>query len=261
MNFMNLMPILFPATFAAFLVLERLAPARPQPRVQRWLFKGIAFFVLGVALNAILPAVALEALGDRSILHLHGLGTFGGAALTLLASDLVCYWIHRGMHNSQPIWRWTHQMHHSAERMDMSGSAFFHPLDTLAQGVLPSVAITALLGVTPLAAAVGGFAGFVLGVAPHLNVRTPAWLGHVFQRPEMHAVHHQRGVHAYNYGVLAISDRVFGTWRNPATFPAGDFGFWDGASSTVGKMLLGRDVARPAKASSSIDARVARTAS
>ncbi|MGH7439983.1 MAG: sterol desaturase family protein [Polyangiaceae bacterium] len=266
MNFMDLMPILMPTTYGAFLVLERLRPARAQPQVRGWLLKGIAFFVGGGALNAILPAIVLEALGDRSILHLQGVGTFGGAALTVLASDLVCYWVHRGLHNSQPVWRWSHQMHHSAERMDISGSAFFHPLDTLAQGVLPSIAITAFLGVSPMAAAVGGFAGFVLGVAPHLNVRTPAWLGHVFQRPEMHAVHHERGVHAYNYGVLALSDRLFGTWRNPESFPAGNFGFWDGASSATGKMLLGRDVSRLAQAplstdAVSMDARGASTAS
>ena len=100
----------------------------------------------------------------------------------------------------------------------------------LAQQIVPTVLIAVLLGVTPLAAAVAGFIGFLLGVTPHLNVRTPAWLGYVFQRPEMHAVHHLRGVHAYNYGVLAWSDMLFGTWRNPVEFPDGEFGFWDGAS-------------------------------
>ncbi|HTQ48167.1 MAG TPA: sterol desaturase family protein [Polyangiaceae bacterium] len=242
MTFLDLMPILFPATFVAFLVLERLRPARAQQRVPWWLMKGIAFFVGGMALNALLPALILVAIGDRSLLHLQSLGTFGGALLVILLGDLLGYWIHRGLHSSEPVWRWTHQLHHSAERMDMAGAAFFHPLDSVAQGVIPSVAIVALLGVTPMAAAVGGFAGFVLGVAPHMNVRTPAWLGYVFQRPEMHAVHHERGVHAYNYGVLALSDLVFRTWRNPRTFPEGAFGFWDGASSKIGRMLMGRDV-------------------
>jgi len=60
----------------------------------------------------------------------------------------------------------------------------------------------------------------------------------------MHAVHHQRGVHAYNYGVLALSDLVFGTWRNPEKFPEGEFGFWDGASAKLGALLSGRDVTR-----------------
>ena len=75
-------------------------------------------------------------------------------------------------------------------------------------------------------------------------MRMPAWLGHLFQRPEMHALHHQRGVHAYNYGVLALSDRVFGTWRNPRSFGEEEYGFWDGASAEVGAMMCGRDVTR-----------------
>ncbi len=250
MTFEDLLPLLFLGTFAAFLVLERVIPARQQPQVRFWLVKGIVFFVLVSAINGIAPALVMTAVGDYSVLHLRSLGTFGGALLMLLVSDLFGYWVHRGLHNSERIWRWSHQLHHSAERMDMAGAVFFHPFDVVFQQVIPSIAIAVLLGVTPLAAAIGGFAGFVLGVSPHLNVRTPAWLGYVFQRPEMHAIHHQRGVHAYNYGVLALSDLVFGTWRNPAQFPEGQFGFWDGASSRLGALLLGRDLTRgPERAS------------
>jgi sterol desaturase/sphingolipid hydroxylase (fatty acid hydroxylase superfamily) len=248
MTFEELFPILMPSTFAAFLILERLVPGRELPRVRGWLLKGIAFFLLVGGTNAILPALALEALGSRTVFHLSSVGTFGGALLVLLANDLLGYGIHRGLHNSERAWLWTHQLHHSAERMDMAGSSLFHPFDVLAMQVLPTVLISAVLGVTPLAAAIGGFAGFVFGVSPHLNVRTPQWLGYVIQRPEMHAVHHQRGVHAYNYGVLALSDLVFGTWRNPATFHDGEFGFWDGASATVARMLIGRDVSQPPRA-------------
>src|SRR5271170_4532111 len=111
MNFMDLMPILFPGTFVAFLVIERLRPARKQPHVPWWLAKGVAFFAAGIVLNAGVPALILEAIGERSVLHLQNLGTFGGAALFLLVTDFVAYWIHRGLHNSEPIWRWTHQLH------------------------------------------------------------------------------------------------------------------------------------------------------
>jgi sterol desaturase/sphingolipid hydroxylase (fatty acid hydroxylase superfamily) len=244
MTFEDLIPILLPVTFVVFLILERLAPARPQPRVRRWLAKGIAFFVLCAALNAVIPAAVMMKLGGYSVFHLHRLGTVGGALLMLLVSDFVGYAVHRGLHTSERIWRWTHQLHHSAERMDMAGSSFFHPFDILLQQILPGLLVVLLLGVSPGAAALGGLFGFFFGVSPHLNIRTPAWLGYVFQRPEMHAIHHQRGVHAYNYGVLAFSDLVFGTWRNPTTFPQEAFGFWDGASGKLGAMLVGRDVSR-----------------
>jgi hypothetical protein len=72
-------------------------------------------------------------------------------------------------------------------------------------------------------------------------VHTPQWLGWIIQRPEAHAVHHARGVHAYNYGNFMLWDILFGTFRNPAGF-SGPAGFWDGASSKVGAMLIGRDI-------------------
>jgi len=260
MSFADLLPILMIASFVLFLVVERLRPGRAQPRVRRWLAKGILFFFVVGAVNAAIPALAAAALGDFTILRLASIGTFGGVVVFLLASDLLGYWIHRGLHTSERVWRWTHQMHHSAERLDMAGSTYFHPFDLVLQQALPTVVLTVLFGISPLAAAIGGFLGYLLGVTPHLNMRTPAWLGYVFQRPEMHAVHHQRGVHAYNYGVLALSDLLFGTWRNPTTFPDAPFGFWDGASSRMGSMLLGRDVTRPDPAPAAPEARVAAAA-
>jgi sterol desaturase/sphingolipid hydroxylase (fatty acid hydroxylase superfamily) len=245
MTFEDILPIMLPATFVACLILERLIPARAQPRIRFWVLRGVVSFVMVAALNAIIPAVVMAALGDRSVLHLQGLGTAFGALVMLVVGDLLGYWIHRGVHTSERVWRWTHQMHHSAERMDMAGAVYFHPLDVIVQQVAPSIVVAVLLGVSPMAAAVGGFLGFFFGVTPHLNVRSPTWLGYVFQRPEMHAIHHQRGVHAYNYGQFALSDILFGTWRNPPAFPDVEFGFWDGASSKLGAMLVGRDVTRP----------------
>jgi len=248
MTFEDLVPILIVLAFVVFLALERLFPAREQHQIPGWLPKGLAFFVAIFLANGLLPALALSAIGDYTVLHLGWLGTVGGAVLFLVVSDLVGYAVHRGLHSSEPVWRWTHQLHHSAERMDMLGASYFHPLDFLAQQIVPTICIVVLLGVSPMAGLVGGLAGFIVGVAPHMNIRTPAWLGYVFQRPEMHAVHHQRGVHAYNYGVLAFSDLLFGTWRNPATFPDGEFGFWDGASAELGQMMLGHDVTKPPSA-------------
>jgi len=171
MTFQDLVPVLIVASFVAMLVIERLFPAREQPHVRGWMAKGLAFFVVVFALNGAIPALVLGALGDYTLLHLASLGTLGGALLMLLVTDLMGYLIHRGLHNSEPIWRWTHQLHHSAERMDMLGAAYFHPFDFLLQQIVPTIAVVVLLGVTPMAAAVGGLAGFLVGVFPHLNVR------------------------------------------------------------------------------------------
>jgi hypothetical protein len=69
----------------------------------------------------------------------------------------------------------------------------------------------------------------------------PRWLGYLIQRPESHSIHHQRGVHVYNYGDIALWDLLFGTLQNPVSFD-GEAGYWDGASRRVGAMLIGRDV-------------------
>lgn len=234
---------LIPATFVVFLILERIFPGRELPRVRRWLLKGVLFFIVAATINALIPALVVSALGSHAPHGLVGLGTVLGGVVGFLVGDIVSYGLHRLMHNWPFLWRWTHQMHHSAERVDIAGGAYFHPFDITLQVGVTTVA-TLMLGISPDAAALAGYVGFVVAMFQHLNVRTPQWIGWIIQRPEAHAVHHARGIHAYNYGNFMLWDIVLGTFRNPATFnePAG---FWDGASTQVGAMLLGRDVAEP----------------
>jgi sterol desaturase/sphingolipid hydroxylase (fatty acid hydroxylase superfamily) len=54
----------------------------------------------------------------------------------------------------------------------------------------------------------------------HWNVRTPRRVGYLLQRPESHCVHHQAGVHAFNYADLPLWDMAFGTFRNPQAWEA-----------------------------------------
>jgi sterol desaturase/sphingolipid hydroxylase (fatty acid hydroxylase superfamily) len=240
----RLIPILVPGTFVLALVLERLFPARQLPRVRGWLLKGIVAFVLSGMLSGLIPMALTAASAGWTPLHLGSLGTFGGAVIGFLVGDFAGYGVHRLMHNVPFLWRWTHQMHHSAERLDIAGSSYFHPFDfTLQVGASSGAAM--LLGTTPDAAALAGYMAFLFGgMIPHLNVRTPQWLGWIIQRPEAHSVHHARGVHAYNYGNFMLWDILFGTFRNPASFSE-EAGFWDGASTKIGAMLVGRDVSTP----------------
>lgn len=234
---------LIPIVYVLCLLLERLFPARPLPKVKGWLLRGALSFVMTGVINALLPMLVVSLLAGRSLLHLAALGTVGGAVLAFVVTDFLAYGLHRLMHNVHFIWRWTHQAHHSAERLDIAGAAYFHPFD-IALTVLLTTLTAAALGVTADAAALAGFIGFFYAMFQHLNVRTPRWLGYLIQRPEAHSVHHARGVHAYNYGNFPLSDLLFGTFRNPADFMP-EAGFWDGASARVGALLLGRDVGKP----------------
>jgi sterol desaturase/sphingolipid hydroxylase (fatty acid hydroxylase superfamily) len=236
--------VLFPASYLAALVLERIAPARPLPAVRGWLGKGLVCFAIAGVLNAVLPLAVATALGGHRLLDLSRLPLAACVAIAFVAGDLAGYAIHRTMHRFDRLWRWTHQVHHSAERVDIAGFSYAHPLDQLVTFGLAAV-VGVGLGAPPLAASIAGYALFAVQLISHLNVRTPRWLGFVIQRPEMHALHHGRGVHAYNYGTTALWDLVLGTHRNPPGFVDAT-GFWDGASARVGAMLLGRAVDRRA---------------
>jgi sterol desaturase/sphingolipid hydroxylase (fatty acid hydroxylase superfamily) len=236
----DLAPLFILGFFAIGLVLERVWAARPLPSVRGWWLRGALFFVSTMAVNALVPMWVAERFAGLSPLRLSTLGTVAGGALTLVCTELVNYWLHRLQHRSPMLWRWTHQIHHSAERVDVLGAAYFHPLDIAVQALLSTLVVLAL-GVSANAAALAGIATVFLAVFQHLNVRTPVWLGYLVQRPEGHSVHHARGVHAYNYGNLSIWDLVFGTFRNPAHFSA-EAGFYAGASARVWPMLAGRDI-------------------
>lgn len=243
--------VLIPITYFGLMLLERLFPARPLPKVKRWYLTGIVFFVIVMLVSGMAPALVAAALGSWSPLSLASLGTLGGALVLILASELVQYTMHRSFHTFNPLWRWIHQLHHSAERLDIPGAAFTHPGEVLIGGVVTTV-VTIALGATPEAAGIAGFFGVFNAIFQHANIKTPHWLGYVIQRPEGHSVHHARGVHAYNYANLSLMDILFGTFRNPREFVATQ-GFWDGASKKLGSMLMGRDVSEAPRSGQSTE--------
>lgn len=234
---------LIPLTYLGFIVLEKLFPARSFPTVRFWRLKGFLFFVLGGALTGALPGLWIPLARQYRVIDLESLPLPAAVALGLLALEFFGYWWHRARHTSTGLWR-MHQLHHASERLDVASAFNFHPLDTLAFALLSSLTMNFVLGLSADAAALAGYIGFALTIFTHLNVKTPSWLGYLIQRPEQHAVHHERGAHAFNYGLFSISDLMFGTFRNPKTFDA-QVGFWDGASKKLGKLLALRDVTEP----------------
>jgi len=237
----TIVSVLIPTTYFVLMLLERLIPARPLPAVRRWYVKGILFFVIVMLLSGLTPALVAAWVGEWSPLGLASFGTLGGALVTILVSEVLQYAVHRSFHTSNLLWRWVHQLHHSAERLDIPGAAYTHPLEIVIGGVFGTLA-TLALGVTPDAAALAGFFGVFNAMFQHANIKTPRWLGYLIQRPESHSVHHARGVHAYNYANLPAIDMLFGTFRNPESFVATQ-GFWDGASRELVGLFTGRDVA------------------
>ena len=107
-----------------------------------------------------------------------------------------------------------------------------------------SLSLALVVGLSPQAITIFLFASMFMAMFQHANIRTPRWLGYIVQRPESHTIHHGRGLHKFNYADLPIFDIVFGTFRNPEGYEM-ETGFYDGASSRIGDMLLCKDVATP----------------
>ena len=227
--------------FAALALWEALLPARRLPRVRAWRTKGVLAFAAFMAVSSYLPYFWADWLAPLQLFDLTGWSTLAGATIGVLLYEAGVWAWHRSLHQSNYLWRWFHQVHHSAERLDTWGAFWFSPLDMVGWTLLVSVSLT-LVGLSPDAVFATVCVTTFLSVFQHANVRTPRWLGVLVQRPESHSWHHARGVHAHNYSDLPIFDILAGTWHNPREF-APEQGFHEGASSEYMLLLTGRDVA------------------
>src|SRR5437868_5563258 len=104
MQIADVLGIAIPVTFAVMLVVERLVPARPLPKVRFWLAKGIVFFFIAGAANALLPMLAAELLGGRTLFHLEAWPLPVAALVGAVVADLFSYGWHRFMHSFQRVW-------------------------------------------------------------------------------------------------------------------------------------------------------------
>ena len=57
------------------------------------------------------------------------LGLLGGIVIGYPVTALALALVHRSCHAFHPLWLMGHQVHHSPRRLDIPGSAVFHPLD------------------------------------------------------------------------------------------------------------------------------------
>jgi len=230
--------LLIPVFWLVMLAAEAFGTGRAWPAVPSWRTKGALFFVILMTLNALLPELLMPLLAGHTLLDgaRWGVlpGVIAGFALLTLANALL----HRAYHRHDLLWRWVHQLHHAPPRLDTPGAVLFTPQEVVLNIAVFQLVIVFGLGLDPLAAAIIGTLAVFYGLFQHFNVRTPQWLGFVIQRPESHAVHHRRGVHAYNYADLPLWDLLWGTFRNPREFK-GEVGFE--APLRLAPLLAGRD--------------------
>ncbi|RAK70069.1 sterol desaturase family protein [Hymenobacter edaphi] len=236
-----MLPIIF-LVFAGCFVLERLRPGWRLPAVPTWPARVLLLNAVQL-LVVLLAGISWEKwLSAYSVFHLSAhVGPAVGGLLAYLVATFVFYWWHRWRHRVDFLWRHFHQIHHSPQRLEVITSFYKHPVEMVVNSLIGTLLVFTLLGLSPAAGAVYTLCTALGEFFYHTNVRTPQWVGYIFQRPEMHRIHHEYEHHAHNYGDIVWWDMLFGTYRNPREFRA-TCGFDNAKEQRLLDMLRFRDV-------------------
>ena len=240
MTLPTLPSILVASVTAGFFVFERLRPGRPLPVVEGWI--GRALLLNGAQLVITLATARLWIrVFDFSLFHLAAwrLPLLEGFVAWFVGTFFF-YWWHRLRH-VDGFWRVFHQIHHSPARIEILTSFYKHPVEILSDALLSAVVLYPVLGCSMMGAFWYNFFAATGEYFYHANVRTPGWLRYLIQTPELHSIHHQYGVHRFNYSDIPIWDRLFGTYRDAIGF-APRCGFPEGAEQRLTAMLRFEDI-------------------
>jgi sterol desaturase/sphingolipid hydroxylase (fatty acid hydroxylase superfamily) len=180
-------------------------------------FVRIGLMVMGAGyLYGIRGADALIAFYDDGFGPLAKLPLWAQAAVFLVVSDFLTYWIHRWYHG-MTMWKY-HAVHHSSKEVDWISAARFHPVNILLGTVLVDVALL-LAGISPNVMLWVGPFTTATSAFVHANLN---WsLGpfkYVIAGPVFHRWHHtaaDRGGSSNFAGTFPIWDILFGTWYMP----------------------------------------------
>lgn len=236
-----MLTIIFVAFIFCFL-LERIVPGWPLPRVRGWPSRVLL-------INAIQLGVVLLAgltwerwLSSASLFHLsQHVSPVTGGLMAYFIATFIFYWWHRWRHEHNCLWRAFHQIHHSPQRLEVITSFYKHPGEMIVNSIIGSLLVYATLGLSLEAGAIYTLCTALGEFFYHTNIRTPRWVGFVFQRPEMHRIHHQKDRHRNNYGDITWWDMLFGTYENPKEWHH-SCGFADPKEQQLLQMLAYKDV-------------------
>jgi sterol desaturase/sphingolipid hydroxylase (fatty acid hydroxylase superfamily) len=236
-----MLPVIF-ICFAFCFLLERLIPGWKLPAVPTWAIRVLAinFVQLGVV---VLAGYSWEIwLSSVSVFQLSdAVGPVWGGIIAYFIATFIFYWWHRWRHTVDFLWLHFHQIHHSPQRIEVITSFYKHPLEMTVNSVIGSLLVYTLLGLTPEAGGIYTLCTALGEFFYHTNVKTPQWIGYIFQRPEMHRIHHEYEKHTSNYGDIVWWDMLFGTYSNPKEFKT-SCGFDTEKELRLGDMLQFKDV-------------------
>jgi sterol desaturase/sphingolipid hydroxylase (fatty acid hydroxylase superfamily) len=198
--------------FAVCFLIEKLTPGWKLPEVPTWTIRVLAINFAQLLIVVFAGYSWEKWLSEFSVFHLsqHVLGWAGGIIAYFIAT-FIFYWWHRWRHKSDYLWRHFHQIHHSAQRIEVITSFYKHPVEMAVNSVIGSMLVYSLLGLNMEAGAIYTLCTALGEFFYHTNIKTPKWIGYIFQRPEMHRIHHEYEKHTNNYGDIVWWDMLFGT--------------------------------------------------
>lgn len=228
--------------FIGCFILERIFAGWKLPKVHSWYTRVIMINVLQLGV-VILAGYSWEKwLSSSSLFHLsNSLGPWIAGFVAYFIATFVFYWWHRLRHESDFLWKHFHQIHHSPQRLEVITSFYKHPHEMIVNSILGSLIVYTILGLSIEAGAIYTLFTALGEFFYHTNIKTPQWMGYIFQRPEMHRIHHQYNRHKNNYGDFVIWDMIFGTFENPKEW-LGRCGFDEAKELRLKDMLLIQDV-------------------
>ena len=229
-----------------FLLFERIKPGRILPKIKNWYYMALIINVIQLIITLLTARLWIEIFGEISLFKIRNWqseilqGFFGW-----LIGTFFFYWWHRVRH-MKGFWLIFHQLHHSPSRIEAVTSFYKHPIEILADAILSALILYPLLGCSLMGMFwYNCFAG-IGEYLYHSNIKTPKWFRYFIQTPELHSVHHQFGVHKYNFGDITIWDRIFGTYKDTTEFVE-RCGFPKDAEHKLKEMLLFKDVYKSRK--------------
>ena len=229
-------------TFACCFIIEKIIPGWKLPNVPTWTIRVLAVNFIQLFIVIIAGYTWEKWLSSTSIFHLslHVNNVYGGIIAYVIAT-FIFYWWHRWRHKINFLWLHFHQIHHSPQRIEVITSFYKHPLEMTVNSIIGSLLVYFLLGLSPEAGAIYTLCTALGEFFYHTNVKTPRWIGYIFQRPEMHRIHHEYDKHSNNYGDIVWWDMLFGTYSNPKEFKT-SCGFDNEKEQRLIDMLKFKDV-------------------
>jgi sterol desaturase/sphingolipid hydroxylase (fatty acid hydroxylase superfamily) len=224
-----------------FLVWERVVPGRELPNSKNWYARVLFVNALQIGITFGTNKLWFDWLSGSSLFHISnwGMPVLQGFVGWLI-STFFFYWWHRIRH-ANGFWVIFHQVHHSPARIEALTSFYKHPVEILSDSFLIALLMYPFLGASLEGAFWLNFFAATGEYFYHSNIKSPKWMKHFIQTPELHSIHHQLDVHKYNYSDLPLWDKLFGTYKDTDEFME-HCGFPHDNERKLWKMMIFKDV-------------------